>query len=289
MENNNYIIFKKQRDIGSIINDTFKFLRLEWKPFFGYVFKIAIIPILLAVAAMIYYTYESSKFFSSIDFLNPTTFTSEIFFSNSSELFFSSFLLMTLYLIAYVFVNISSLYYVKSYIENKGIVNFEEIKRQADEKFWAFIGLGILTAVITFVSVFLFILPVIYTSVVLSLASSLLVFENKSVSQAIGDSFNFVKGHWWETFGVFIVISFIVSILGFMISTPVLIYQSNQILTESLSLINPENSTILLTMFSDPIYIFLNVLVSAAQFLLHSITLIATVLIYFDIYQQKTA
>ena len=128
----------------------------------------------------------------------------------------------------------------------------------------------------------------IYTSVVLSLASSLLVFENKSVSQAIGDSFNFVKGHWWETFGVFIVISFIVSILGFIISTPVLIYQSNQILTESLSLINPENSTISLTMFSDPIYIFLNVLVSAAQFLLHSITLIATVLIYFDIYQKKT-
>ena len=34
MENNSFIEFKKERDLGAIITDTFKFIRENWKEYF---------------------------------------------------------------------------------------------------------------------------------------------------------------------------------------------------------------------------------------------------------------
>jgi|TARA_B110000208_G_scaffold68623_1_gene88684 hypothetical protein len=285
MEEHNYVAFRKERDLGAIITDTFKFIRLEWKPFFSYVFKIAIIPILLAVASVLYISYASSKAFSGIDVENLNTFNDENLFGNSVEIIVAVFLMMVFYLVAYVMVNIGSLYYIKSYIENKGQVNFEEIKQKVGEKFWAFVGLGILIGLIVFASMILCFFPAIYTGIVLSLASSILVFENKTVSNAIGDSFNFIKGHWWETFGISIVIGILVSILSYIFSIPVVIYQ----LIQGMSLLGTDDPTQMMGMFSDPVYLVLNVIANAGQFLFSSITLIATVLVYFDINEQKNA
>lgn len=285
MEEHNYVAFRKERDLGAIITDTFKFIRLEWKPFFSYVFKIAIIPILLAVASVLYISYASSKAFSGIDVENLNTINDENLFGNSVEIIVAVFLMMVFYLVAYVMVNIGSLYYIKSYIENNGQVNFEEIKQKVGEKFWAFVGLGILIGLIVFASMILCFFPAIYTGIVLSLASSILVFENKTVSNAIGDSFNFIKGHWWETFGISIVIGILVSILSYIFSIPVVIYQ----LIQGMSLLGTDDPTQMMGMFSDPVYLVLNVIANAGQFLFSSITLIATVLVYFDINEQKNA
>ena len=285
MEEHNYVAFRKERDLGAIITDTFKFIRLEWKPFFIYVFKIAIIPILLAVASVLYISYASSKAFSGIDVENLNTINDENLFGNSVEIIVAVFLMMVFYLVAYVMVNIGSLYYIKSYIENNGQVNFEEIKQKVGEKFWAFVGLGILIGLIVFASMILCFFPAIYTGIVLSLASSILVFENKTVSNAIGDSFNFIKGHWWETFGISIVIGILVSILSYIFSIPVVIYQ----LIQGMSLLGTDDPTQMMGMFSDPVYLVLNVIANAGQFLFSSITLIATVLVYFDINEQKNA
>ena len=285
MEAHNFVTFRKERDLGAIITDTFKFIRLEWKPFFSYILKIAIVPILLAVASVLYISYASSKAFSGIDFENLATVKDGSFYGDSVEIIVAVFLMLIFYLVAYVMINIGSLYYIKSYIENNGQVNFEEIKQKVGEKFWAFVGLGILIGLIVFVSMLLCFFPAIYTGIVLSLASSILVFENKSVLDAIGDSFNFIKGHWWETFGISIVIGILVSILGYIFSIPAVIYQ----LIQGMSLLGSDDPSQMMSMFSDPVYLVLNIIAKLGQFLFASITLIATVLIYFDINEQKNA
>mgnify|MGYP005634918937 CR=1 FL=1 len=89
----------------------------------------------------------------------------------------------------------------------------------------------------------------------MSLASSILVFENKSVLDAIGDSFNFIKGHWWETFGISIVIGILVSILGYIFSIPAVIYQ----LIQGMSLLGSDDPSQMMSMLSDPIYLVLNI------------------------------
>ena len=47
---NKLIQFKKQRDLGAILGDTFSFLRNEWKQLFTLIFKIAGPALILVVA-----------------------------------------------------------------------------------------------------------------------------------------------------------------------------------------------------------------------------------------------
>ncbi len=39
---NDYVEFKKERDLGATITDAFRFIRLEWKPFFTTILKVII-------------------------------------------------------------------------------------------------------------------------------------------------------------------------------------------------------------------------------------------------------
>ena len=137
------------------------------------------------------------------------------------------------YLIAYVMVSASAMYYVKSYVENQGKVNYDYVKQMTFSKFWSFTALYIVTGIIVFVGILFCFLPGIYFGIVLSLSSCLLVFTKKSAMDAIGDAFTFIKGHWWDSFGILIVVSLIVSVLNYITQVPAMIYQLIQIGTSA--------------------------------------------------------
>lgn len=268
--NKEYIEFKKERDLGSIITDAFKFIRLEGKSFFLTILKVAAIPILIAVAAMIYYMMSMSSLVSEDT-------------SGVIGMFSSAFIMMVAYLVAFIFINLAGMHYIKSYIDNKGIVNNEEVVKGTKERFWSFTGFGILSALILFASVMLCVFPMFYTWTVLSLGASILVFENESATSTIGKCFSFITGHFWETFGVVIVVAILVSVLGYIFQIPAVIYQFVQMGIG----IGNEDPTAVFGLFSDPIYLFLNLISIVGQFMFYSITLITNVFIYFDINEQK--
>ncbi len=285
MKENNYVTFKEERDLGAIITDTFKFIRLEWKSFFSYIFKIAIVPILVWAAAVLYNSYSITNTLSDLNLVDKETITPSTLFSYFGDVLASSLILMICYLIAYVMVSLGALFYIKSYIENDGVVDYNSLKKKVLEKFWSFIGLGFLIGITIFIGCLLCGFPGIYFYVVFSISFCLLVFQNESVSNSYGNSFSFINGHWWETFGCLIVVGILVTIIGYIFSIPAVIYQ----LIQGMSLIGSDDPTEIISMFSDPIYSFLNVVVAVGQFFLHAVTLISTVLIYFDINEQKNA
>lgn len=268
--NKEYIEFKRERDLGSIITDAFKFIRLEGKQFFLTILKVAAIPILIAVVAMIYYMVSMQSLVSQDT-------------NGVIGMFSSALIMMIAYLIAFVFINLAGMYYIKSYIDNSGVVNQEEIKRNTKERFWSFTGFGVLAALILFVSVMLCVFPMFYTWTVLSLGASILVFENESATSTIGKCFSFISGHFWETFGVVIVVGLLVGILGYIFQIPAFIYQ---IIQMGIGFKN-EDPTVVTNLFSDPIYLFLNLISIVGQLMFYAITLITNVFIYFDINEQK--
>ena len=73
---NNYINFKKERDLGAIISDTFSFIREEYKTIFRLYLKHVGWLLLLLVAANTYYQYKSYSI------------TETLFANNVSESFF---------------------------------------------------------------------------------------------------------------------------------------------------------------------------------------------------------
>lgn len=278
MDTQNFINFKKKRDLGTILSDTFQFLSSEWKPFFGTILKISIIPILIAICAVVYYGMSSVSFLG--DFSQITDFQGAF---NFSDFLLPLFAFAFSYLVAYALITVAALAYIKSYIDNKGVVNYEEVQNSTKEKFWPYVGLFFLNSIIVFFGALFCFLPGIYFGIVLSLSICLLIFQNKSVTDAINDSFGFIKGHWWETFGVLIVVQLIIIFISFILDLPATLYQAADIT----SIIQGDASDEILKSFSDPIYLMLIALSYFIKFILYMVATVATVFIYYDIKEQK--
>ncbi|MGK0449228.1 MAG: hypothetical protein ACJA2M_003033, partial [Polaribacter sp.] len=140
-----------------------------------------------------------------------------------------------------------------------------------------------LNAIIVFFGALFCFLPGIYFGIVLSLSICLLIFQNKSVTDAINDSFGFIKGHWWETFGILIVVQLIIIFISFILDLPATLYQAADIT----SIIQGDASNEILKSFSDPIYLMLIALSYFIKFILYMVATVATVFIYYDIKEQK--
>lgn len=279
MYNNNYVEFKKERDLGAIISDTFKFLRLEWKPFFGTILKTSFLPIMIAIGGMVFYMYSFPNILGSLVSLDDGIYNEP----NFGSLFTTMAFVGVFFLIAYVIMIITALYYIKSYIDNNGRVDFTMVQDAVKEKFWSFAGLFILVGLIMMASAMLCFFPIIYTGIVLSLAAPIMVFNNLDVGDTIGYSFKFVNGHWWETFGVMLVVGIITTIIGYIFSIPAVIYFFIKMGT----VITANDPSAMTDAFKDPIYLALNGVSYIGQFILYGVTLVSNVFIYFDIAEQK--
>jgi len=281
---NNIIEFKKERDLGAIITDTFTFIRENWKDYFLTVFKI-IGPVLLIGAAILVFAMVSYsgaiKGIINVD--QSTTPDPSDVFGSIFGMFGYLIMMFVVFGVVYTLLAEVSLYYIKSYIENNGVANFQEIKDNTYNNIWKFIGLGILSILMMLVAYVLCVLPIFYISIVLSLAMPIMVFENKSIGDTISHSFKLIKGEWWNTFGVVLVIGILVSMLGFIFSVPALIYQ---FISMGIS-ITSDDPTAILEILEDPIYLVLNLIAYLGKFLFYSITLVSSAFIYFDLNEQK--
>lgn len=273
----NYIEFKKQRELGEILSDTFAFFRNEFKPFFNTFFKI-VGPFLAAmVVSLVLYLYFAG------DSLNLMVFDSDM---NPTNLLTTA-VLGLVYILSLVAVYTMSqstvLHYIKSYANGRGTIDVETIRKEVYESFWSFIGLGIMVGLSFAIGLMFCIIPGIYLYVPLSLAFCVLVYNRMGASDSYSYSFTLVKDEWWMTFATIFVVGIIVVIASYVFAIPTVIYQwlkmgifSGEIDGEGM-----------IDMFKDPIYILLNVISTIAQFLLNLISIIAGVFIYFNLNEKK--
>ena len=277
MEIKNFIEFKKERDLGAIISDTFKFIRENWKEYFLTVLKIVGPVLAVALAVMVFYMFTMSDLFTNTNNIqnNPGSFL--------GTLFSWIFGLIFVYILLYTLLSMASLYFIKSYINNQGNANFSEIKTNILQNVWKFIGLGFLITLVTIVGMVFCYIPGIYLGTVLSLATSIMVFEEKSIGDTFSHAFTLIKGEWWNTFGVLIVVWLLLVVLGQAFSIPAFIYQMIKMGT----IVGSEDPTAVFSIFKDPIYLVLNILSYVFQFILYSIPLISTVFVYYDLNEQK--
>ena len=178
---------------------------------------------------------------------------------------------------------------IQTEVDSAQVVNKEidtkvsEVKENVLKNIWKFLGLGFLITLATLFGMVFCYLPGVYLLTVLSLATSIMVFEEKSIGDTFSHSFTLVKGEWWNTFGVLIVVWMLLMILGQVFSIPALIYQFVKMGT----VMGTEDPTEIFSIFKDPIYLLLNIGSYIFQFILYSIPLISTVFVYFDLNEQK--
>ena len=270
--NDKKIDFKRQREIGEILSDTFKFIRLEYKGLFTALMRNAAIPFLLLLAAAGYYAATATD----LNFITEGSIFSAAGFLVSVSLVG---LAQVLY---FGFMFGSILHYIKQYTENNGLVDQDSISQKVKSSLGGILGLSILTALMLIVGFFLCFFPMVYLSVPLALVFSIYVFLNMSVGDSITESFSLVKNEWWSSFFTFFVIYIIVYLIGMVFQIPALIYTIFKAFTQSQEVAGGDVSQIF-----DWIYVTLSVIASAASYLFYGIIVIASAFVYFNLNEKK--
>ncbi|GAB1309373.1 hypothetical protein KH5_20560 [Urechidicola sp. KH5] len=279
--NSNFIQFKKERDLGAIISDCFNFIRLNWKGYFGTIFRIAGPSLIVLIVALGFYMYSLGGFVE----LGISGNFQDVSDGNFIGIALSLAVAFISGIVFYVLTQLSSMYYIRMYIANKGegIIDSKEVYKLVIDKFWSFLGFGITMIILVMLGTMLCILPGIYLGVVLSLGIPIMVFENKGIGDTLSHCFRLIKEHWWETFGIMFVVGLLVGIIGQAFSVPNLIYYFFKIGTSAMD----NDPTAILDIFSDPIYLALLAFGYIGQFFLSTITYLSNVFIYFDLNEQK--
>ena len=105
---------------------------------------------------------------------------------------------------AYVFSTSSVLFYIKSYVDNKGKTDLEEIKKNVHSTFWSFFGMSFLKGITIIIALALCFFPALYAMVPMAIVFSIFVFETRqSATDAYSKSFNLVNVDFWTAFGLF--------------------------------------------------------------------------------------
>lgn len=269
------INFRKQRELGDIITDTFKFLRQNFKPLFKDIFKITGPVFVILIFAIGYYSYLGMDLMS-----NP--FLSDGSDVNIEMYLISLFILFSALVAFYVLMYNTVLHYIKSYIENAGVVDHTKVFRGVKNDFGRMLGLLLLVGIITVAGLLVCILPGIYLWVPLSLAPAMMVFTRTSVLDSISYSFSLIKDNWWMTFFTLFVITLLLYFISMVFQFPLMVYFFIKALTMSHegSVANPADLV-------DWVYVFLNVLSSIFQYLLSVVGVVASAFIYYHLDEKK--
>ncbi|WP_103070045.1 hypothetical protein [Aquimarina sediminis] len=275
--NNNHIEFKKKRELGDILTDTFAFLRQNGKSLLSILVKTSGIPFLLLLLASAYYTHASANVFDPISIRNGNML-------NSGAIIIALFSMLATLLVFYGILFGTVLHYIKVYIDTRGNVDSEIVVQSVKKDFGKLIGLGLLSGLIVFIGMLFCVIPGIYLYVPMSLVFSILVFRNTSVSDAISDSFELVKNEWWITFATFFIVGLIIWVISMVFSIPAVIYTLTKTFTAA-----SEGSMVDSSEMFDWVFIVLNTLASAAQYVLYIITAISTAFIFYNLNERKHA
>ncbi|MGB5944141.1 MAG: hypothetical protein WBG71_14750 [Leeuwenhoekiella sp.] len=270
---NDFFNFKRQRELGEILTDTFKYIRLEYRSLFKTLLRNAGIPFLIILTAAGFY----AAVVGDVNFFEMGS--SGIFNLGSFFGAFAFLIIASVFFYALLFSSV--LYHIKSYIANRGTVDQFEITQNIKKSFGGFIGLFLLVGVMLTVGLMLCVLPGIYLYVVLALVFPIYVFREMSVGDSISESFQLIKNEWWITFATFFVIVIIIAVISSVFQLPVIIYTVVKTLTVSQTGSNAEG------LETDWIYVALNVLSSAVSYIFQVITIITSALVYFNLNEKK--
>lgn len=270
---NEFIQFKKRRELGSIITDTFKFIRHNWKQLFGLILRLAGPALVLLVLAYVYYI---QTIFGGMD---PYS-TSDVG-DFTSGLFGSLFIFLLAAGLYYALLYGTVLHCIKSYVKNNGTIVKKEVIAGVKSNFWSLVGLSILNGLIIGVGMMLCFFPGVYLAIVIATTYAIHVIEQKGVSDSISYSFQLIKGEWWSTFATLLVLGIVYYIVLMIFQVPQYIYFFIKGITMNETLSgNPAD------MF-DWGYTVLSSIGVVAQYLLQSIMVIATAFIYYHLNEKK--
>lgn len=274
------IEFYKTRQFGEKLNMSFVFLRENAGPFLKAQLLIAGPILLLLNILMSKYSLEMLNF-------NPMDPTANDFIAmaNVYGLAFLSTIVTGSIMPAIAYG------YMRTYQERPPLdITMSSVTNGLASRIFNIIGYNILVAIVVTIGLFFFILPGIYLFVVLSLGSSIIVFENSNPIDAFGRAFTLIRGKWWSTFGLIFVMVIITYIISMLFSLPRGIMVGFDAFTSIMDMNDPNKVLESMGELS-PIQQVLSILFSALEafgaIITYSLTYLALAFQYFNLIERR--
>lgn len=199
------IPLRKVRDVGETISATFEFIRLNFKNLFKAILYFAGPWYLVAIALMAIGASTDAGYFT--DRFN--------IYSSFSSVFSG---------IATLVATLAVYSYLRLYLDNdqdSSRISISGIKDLILKFVGPYILTGLVLVIIVGIGFVLLVLPGIYAIVALSLTFIIIVMERKDIFEAISRSHKLMKGYWWGTFGLLILLGILQGIIIFAVMIPV--------------------------------------------------------------------
>jgi hypothetical protein len=305
MENFNVIEFHKTRDFSTKMNATFEFVKQNFKPLSKSILFIAGPPVLIASLMMGSFMGDfMGMAMGSARGGDPTAFTN---YFTSPALWLNIGLAMIFFIVSGV-VTISTINnYIMIYGERRSNnIEVAEVWERVRSTFWMYLGTMILVTILLIVMYVVVVIPVVLLAMVspwliffgvifvivgifyVTISSSLIFFirgyEKTNFFDAVLRSFKLVRGKWWSTFGLIMVLYLIVGTVSSIFYLPWYFYTLMSMMhnVQSGSFTSPSTGYQAFTM------IFLS-LYYLAQMILYSLPNVGIAFQYFNLVEMKEA
>jgi hypothetical protein len=265
---NAHIEFLRTRDIGEVLNASLYFIRDHFKPILWSIIYIAG-PVFIGVVALSSF-YLAGEFSAGADpFITGSGWDMMLFLINNLLA-----MLVTIVIVAVMYEYIFLCY--RQGIREYGV---DEVWHAVKKRITLYVIYSVLTGIITFVGFLFLFVPGIYLAVTLSFVYVVAFLEDRSFSGTVSRCYEFVQGHWWNTFGLLLLAYVIYYIISMLFGLPALVYGAAIGLLASGG--GETNISYLLS--------FLITLISSVSYVAIILPVTATAYQYFNIMERKYA
>jgi hypothetical protein len=214
------IQFRKRRELGEIISDSFTFIKQEFKPLLQIIITY-VLPFLVVYGVV--QINIQKKIFASGDISTPEALIAHL------EPYSSNLLLFSIFAVFVHALLIGAVYsYIEIYIEKgKGNFDLSEVKTNLFSNGQLAIGSGILYFIFAMFGLLLFVFPGLFFAVIFSLVAAVVIFEKKGIGHAFSNSWKLVRTQWWQTLLLIIIGLSITWAVGIVLSTTSLLINPN--------------------------------------------------------------
>ncbi len=214
-ELNNKIELNKERDFGELLTAGFKLLTQEWKILWSVYLKL-FLPFMIILI----------MFYLAFIYLKTNDYTNPIYHTLGENI---------VYMILNFIGVLISFAYLKNYYFNNKVIDLSTIKDNLRQLFVPYLILSIFYGIMLMVGIVLLIIPGIYVAVAFSLYMQIKTFDEETELFTFMQSNDLIKGYWWFTVGIMLILLIVTSSISQFISIPFAVFEVTSTLTNRYS------------------------------------------------------
>lgn len=268
----NKVEFKRLREFGEIISDTFLFIKQNFKPLMTAVLYLCGFFLL---AGLISSVLVQLQMVDAAEGIRRGGFNNSIYTSMIYNFSFGSLFVVLFMVCSYTSFYVTVLSYISIYIQKGNVApTMDEVWSYFKYYFFRVMGSGVLMTIFFGICLLLCLIPGIWVFPAISIFYPIMVIENAGLGYSFNRCFKLIANEWWITAATFIVITIIVYACSMVIQLPAM-------------LIGMASS---FTQLEQPVTKTYAIITSLAQQLTQVfmiIPIVASTLVYFNLVERK--